>query len=254
MVLLLTGVLLADSSPCDFVVKMKLYTQNDSTYIYSYYNPYSYYEEYEKVIPITIDSSKNCKQNSNDWCYTSIFPEKIFINELCLFTDNVFTVANVPFAFAISDSIDLSTFDSIVIDSVLWGELSPSFQWFDSSTCDWFLKNNAVSSFHIFISDASSYYEMIRVVSFDSLWTPEYFMSHFQGYNDFVSKSPISDKDYSTESDKNFYRQLYYWDFCRDSLRIELPEPSADDINSFPETIKSALIQQKIFVFPFEAF
>lgn len=240
----------ADNPPSYFVLRIEAKMGAVDSFFYTYYNPYIYSNENSTNV-LKFDSMTK-HNNESDYYNTGDLRRELYMPDSIYCSDTIIQNGKLSFAFAKGSLIDMSNFDSIRIDSILWGEATKSFQMLDSKSYKQLTCNGIVNTYDVFTYDEGSHYLYLRVISFDSIWVNDYFMSQFEGYKVFV-------KTINSKTD-NFFKQQRYWNYYENVLKKEPPKlieynDKSDEyqINTknLPNDIRLAVNNNKIIIFPY---
>mgnify|MGYP000888047820 CR=1 FL=1 len=242
--------LFADVEMTNFVLRIAAKKDSVETMHYIYYN-ICFCQKENRTMILKFDSSTKYKKDEN---YLIASFDTCYLPDSFILTDTIIKHVKFPFAFAESYKADLSQFDSFRIDSVLWGETYPKFLLLDSTTYNYIMNNNVHEVFRIQLCSQCFGYQYLQVVSFDSTWNSDFFMSQFDGYKNFIKTLDTS------EDNSDMFKQITFWEHRENKLNkscpglIECNNGAGCHISakSFPNKIRLAIEIKKILVFLFQ--
>jgi len=248
---------LADNPPDYFIMKIAAKKDSIVTKYYTRYDPYIYSNENSSKVMKFDSATKGYRTREY---FSELMGEDCYLPDSIYCSDTIIKNGKIPFAFVLGYLVDLKQYHSIRIDSILCGASAETFQMLDPKTYKLLTSNKIIDTYDVITEyDASCHYHFIRVVSFDTIWVHDFFMSQFEGYKTFITKI-MNQSEYlqKEEQYRNYYKQEQYWNYYVNVLKKDLPKLVVFDakINEYkisttklPNSIRLAIKDNKICVF-----
>ncbi|MBN1950530.1 MAG: hypothetical protein JW801_04960 [Bacteroidales bacterium] len=151
-----------------------------------------------------------------------------------LVADSVNYCNKIP--YAVGRKIAKRDYISIEIDSVLEVDVTPNLQWVDETTAWLLSKKKMIDYYEVTLFDCYSFNKVIKICSFDSLWTEQHFIFQFKDTEIVGVKPQYRGRESVLYEGVDLNSKDY--DYGSDAITFSL----------LPASIKEAIETQKIFI------